>query len=131
MTPAPASSTVHSMEVFVEFGFEAAHHLTGVPSEHMCARLHGHSYFVRVTAAGIVEPATGWVVDFAVLQGAIQPIRARLDHRCLNDIPELSNPTAEHLAMWLWRQLEGQVPGLRAVEVREMPGCGCIYRGAS
>ena len=42
------------MEVFREFGFESAHSLPNVPAGHKCARLHGHSFRVRVTVAGDV-----------------------------------------------------------------------------
>ena len=36
------------MEIFTEFGFEAAHRLPQVPEGHKCARLHGHSFRVEV-----------------------------------------------------------------------------------
>jgi 6-pyruvoyltetrahydropterin/6-carboxytetrahydropterin synthase len=117
------------MELFSEFRFDAAHRLPHVPPEHMCARLHGHSYQVRLTVTGAVDPHTGWVLDFGTVSAVVEPIRLQLDHRCLNDIDGLSNPTSENLACWLWQQLGAAIPGLHAVEVREMPGLGCIYRG--
>jgi 6-pyruvoyltetrahydropterin/6-carboxytetrahydropterin synthase len=119
------------MQVYAEFRFEAAHRLPGVPPEHMCARLHGHSYFVRITVSGTVNAETGWVMDFGELTAVMGPLREALDHRCLNDIEGLSNPTSEHLAMWLWQRLQPAIRGLHAIEVQEMPGFGCIYRGAS
>jgi 6-pyruvoyltetrahydropterin/6-carboxytetrahydropterin synthase len=117
------------MELFTEFRFEAAHRLPHVPAEHMCARLHGHSYQVRLSVIGDVDPYTGWVIDFGTVSAIVEPIRLQLDHRFLNDIDGLSNPTSENLACWLWQQLRSAIPGLHAVEVREMPGLGCIYRG--
>jgi 6-pyruvoyltetrahydropterin/6-carboxytetrahydropterin synthase len=117
------------MELFADFHFEAAHRLPAVPPDHMCARMHGHSYQFRVTVTGPVDARTGWVLDFGVLSQAVEPLRAQLDHRCLNDIAGLDNPTSENLACWLWQRLETTVPGLTAIEVREMPGLGCIYRG--
>ena len=117
------------MEIFAEFHFEAAPQLPGVPADHMCARLHGHSYAVRVTVVGPVEPVSGWVIDYGAITAAIEPLRARLDHRCLNEIDGLNNPTSENLAVWLWQHLEAAIPGLTAIEVREMAGLGCIYRG--
>jgi 6-pyruvoyltetrahydropterin/6-carboxytetrahydropterin synthase len=129
MTDRRARSSPSRMEVFVEFHFEAAHQLPGVPADHMCARLHGHSYAVRVSIVGTVEPESGWVVDYGAITAAIEPLRAQLDHRCLNEIDGLSNPTSENLAEWLWERLQAAIPGLHAVEVREMAGLGCIYRG--
>lgn len=117
------------MDLFAEFRFEAAHRLPHVPPDHMCARLHGHSYSVRLTVTGPVGVRSGWVADFAALTGAFEPVRLQLDHRLLNEIDGLSNPTCEQLASWLWDRLAPAIPLLSAVEVSEMPGLGCVYRG--
>ena len=69
------------MEVFKTFGFEAAHRLPHVPEGHKCARLHGHSFRVEVHVAGAVGDPSGWVVDFADLSQAWEPIHQLLDHR--------------------------------------------------
>ena len=123
-------SNVHQMDVFADFRFEAAHQLPGVPREHRCARMHGHSFEMRIVAVGEVDEGAGWVLDFGALAEAVEPVRLELDHRCLNHIPGLSNPTCENLAIWVWQRLQPKIPGLSVVEVREMAGLGCIYRGA-
>ena len=117
------------MEIFKEFSFEAAHRLPNVPEGHKCARLHGHSFHVRVTVRGAVDARSGWVMDFADLKAAFRPLEDRLDHRYLNEIPGLENPTSEVLARWIWGELRGPLPGLAAVEVRETCTSGCTYRG--
>jgi 6-pyruvoyltetrahydropterin/6-carboxytetrahydropterin synthase len=117
------------MDLFAEFRFEAAHRLPYVPPEHMCAKLHGHSYQVRLTVTGPVDPKAGWVADFAAIARSFEPVRSELDHGFLNEIDGLDNPTCERLASWLWDRLKATIPLLSAVEVREMPGLGCIYRG--
>ena len=117
------------MELFADFTFEAAHRLPNVASEHKCARLHGHSFRVRVTVTGPVDPKLGWVIDFADVKQAFAPLHAQLDHYYLNEIKGLENPTSEVLAMWLWRRLKPTLPMLSAVEVRETCTVGCIYRG--
>ena len=117
------------MELFKEFSFEAAHRLPNVPAEHKCARLHGHSFFVRITVAGDVGETSGWVMDFADLSRGFRPILDQLDHYYLNDIAGLENPTSENLAKWIWRKLIKNLPELIAVEIRETCTSGCIYRG--
>jgi 6-pyruvoyltetrahydropterin/6-carboxytetrahydropterin synthase len=117
------------MEIFKEFTFEAAHRLPNVPEGHKCARLHGHSFQVRVSVHGVVHPRSGWVMDFADLKQAYRPIHDQLDHRYLNEIPGLENPTSEELARWIWRALRPALPGLTAIEVRETCTSGCVYRG--
>ena len=112
-----------------EFRFEAAHQLPAVPAGHKCARLHGHSFRVEVALAGPVDPQTGWFVDYGVLQDAWRPIHDLLDHRYLNDVDGLANPTSENLARWLWLRLQLHVPGLVRVTVHETCDARCEYEG--
>ena len=116
-------------EIYQDFTFEAAHRLPNVAADHKCARLHGHSYGVRITVAGDIGEHTGWVRDFGDLKAAFGPVRDRLDHYYLNEIDGLENPTSEVVARWIWKQLIGDLPQLSAVEVRETCTSGAIYRG--
>lgn len=118
------------VELSRTFRFEAAHRLTGVPPEHKCARLHGHSFKVDVLVRGPVDPATGWLMDFGDLKKIVQPLIDRLDHNYLNEIDGLENPTSEVLAGWLWERIEPLLPGLLAViTVHETCNAHCTYRG--
>jgi 6-pyruvoyltetrahydropterin/6-carboxytetrahydropterin synthase len=116
------------VEIFREFTFEAAHRLPNAPPGHKCARLHGHSFRVEVWVKGEVDPATGWVMDFADIKACFAPLLDQLDHRYLNEVPGLENPTSESLAGWIWDQLPASLP-LSAVVVRETCTSGCVYRG--
>ena len=117
------------MEIFKDFTFEAAHRLPKVPAGHKCARLHGHSFQVSVHVDGVVGAQTGWVLDFADLTDAMDPLLERLDHHYLNEIEGLENPTSELLARWIWERLTPALPGLSQVVVRETCNAGCVYRG--
>ena len=117
------------MEIFREFTFEAAHRLPNVPEGHKCARLHGHSFAVTVHVTGPVEARTGWVMDFADVKDSFSPLLDALDHRYLNEIEGLENPTSETLARWIWERLSPDLPGLSAITVRETCTSGCTYRG--
>jgi 6-pyruvoyltetrahydropterin/6-carboxytetrahydropterin synthase len=117
------------MEIFTEIRFEAAHRLPNVPDGHKCARLHGHSFRVDVHVQGPVDPAMGWVMDFADVRAACQPVRDALDHRYLNEVDGLENPTSERLAQWIWARLAPSLPGLSELTVRETCTSGCRYRG--
>ena len=105
------------MDIFKVFTVEAAHRLPHVPEGHKCARLHGHSFRIELHLSGPVDPAAGWVMDFADVKTAFKPIYDRLDHHYLNDIPGLENPTSENLAIWIWDKLQPALPGLSAVVV--------------
>ena len=100
-----------------------------VPAGHPCERLHGHSYFVRLTIDGEVNPDTGWVMDFDDINTAFSPILAQLDHYYLNEVEGLENPTSENLARWIWQRLKPALPTLVTVEIKETCTVGCIYRG--
>lgn len=117
------------MEVFKEFGFEAAHRLPHVAADHKCARLHGHSFRVGVHVEGEVGAESGWVTDFADIAAAFEPLHAALDHRYLNEIDGLENPTSERLARWIWERLAPTLSGVSQIVVRETCTSGCVYRG--
>ncbi|HEY9035419.1 MAG TPA: 6-carboxytetrahydropterin synthase QueD [Pseudomonadales bacterium] len=117
------------MDIFKEFHIEAAHRLPHVPDDHKCARLHGHSFHVTVQVSGPIGADTGWVMDFADIKTAFAPIFDALDHRYLNDIAGLENPTSEHMARWIWQRLLPALPQLSAVSIRETCTSGCVYRG--
>jgi 6-pyruvoyltetrahydropterin/6-carboxytetrahydropterin synthase len=112
-----------TFRIWKEFRFEAAHQLTLVPPDHKCARLHGHSYRVRVHCAGRLDPKRDWVIDYADISAAARPVAAELDHRNLNDILS-GETTAENIAFWFLERLRPRLPCLEAVEVFETPGTG-------
>ncbi len=110
------------------FRFEAAHWLPHTPAGHKCRRVHGHSFEVAIEVSGQLQMPYGWVCDFADIDEAWQPIHADLDHRQLNDVDGLENPTSELLAAWIWSRLAADLPGLSAVEVGETCSAKCTYR---
>ena len=119
------------MELIKSFQFEAAHLLPHLPRQHKCRRLHGHSFKVEVRVRGECDSKLGWLMDYADISAAFKPIWNALDHRYLNDIRGLDNPTSENLAVWIWRRLKRRLPLLNAVTVAETCQSRCIYRGPS
>ncbi len=116
------------MEIFKQFSLESAHWLPNVPEGHKCGRMHGHSFKVTVTVQGEVDPELGWVQDFADIKAAFRPVFEQLDHRCLNEVPGLENPTSENLCRWIWTRLKPSLPLLHRIEVNETCLSGCVYQ---
>lgn len=116
-------------ELLRRYRFEAAHRLPAVRDEHPCARLHGHTYDVEVRVRGDVGASSGWVVDFADIDLACRTAIDALDHRLLNDVDGLENPTSGHVARWLWQRVAPGLPGLHSVAVAENPDAICTYWG--
>jgi 6-pyruvoyltetrahydropterin/6-carboxytetrahydropterin synthase len=117
------------MELRKTFQFEAAHLLPRLPKTHKCRRLHGHSFKVEIVVAGECDPHLGWVMDYADIAEAFHPIWQELDHRYLNEIPGLENPTSENIAAWLWENLKPKLPLLTEIVVAETCTAQCVYRG--
>jgi 6-pyruvoyltetrahydropterin/6-carboxytetrahydropterin synthase len=117
------------MDIFKQFTVEAAHRLPNVPPGHKCARLHGHSFGIEIHVRGPIGSETGWVIDFADVKTAFQPLFDKLDHHYLNEIDGLENPTSENLAIWIWDRVQPVLPLLSKVVVRETCTTGCVYEG--
>jgi 6-pyruvoyltetrahydropterin/6-carboxytetrahydropterin synthase len=118
------------MRVYKEFFFEAAHFLPSAPPGHPNARVHGHSFRVRVTVDGEPDDRSGILLPFDELEQAIAQTREALDHRLLNEVEGLEAPTLERIAMWLWDRLHNRLPGLAEIEIaRDSCHEGCVYRG--
>ena len=117
------------MRIYKEFQIEAAHLLPNLPEDHKCRRLHGHSFKITIHVEGDLDEKLGWIMDYADLSKAFQPVFDKLDHRYLNEIKGLENPTSENIARWVWRELKQNLPILAAVHVNETCTSGCIYTG--
>jgi 6-pyruvoyltetrahydropterin/6-carboxytetrahydropterin synthase len=119
-----------TMRIYKEFTFEAAHFLPSAPLGHPNSRVHGHSFRVRVTLDGEPDEKTGVVMHLDDVEAALADVREGLDHRFLNEVEGLSQPTLERIAMWLWDRLHNRLPGLAEIEIaRDSCREGCIYRG--
>lgn len=101
---------------------------------------HGHSYRLKVTVQGPIDPATGFVMDFRLLKEILKKeIYARVDHRFINKELEpfksdpAFQPTAENLAQIIWKKLEPllQKEKVRLMEVVlwESPESSVVVRG--
>ena len=106
-----------TVEISKVFDFDAAHWLPNVPEGHKCKRMHGHTYRVEVRVKGQLDHR-GFVADYAELAEWMAPVIEALDHRTLNEVRGLDNPTTEVLVWWIWDQLRG-LDGLCAVRVYE------------
>src|ERR1700741_2674148 len=113
------------MDISKTFRIEAAHRLPHVPPGHKCGRVHGHSFAIEVHVKGPLDPELGWVMDFADMKAAFAPLFERLDHRYLNEVPGLENPTSENLARWILARVVLPAGRLTAVSVDETCNARC------
>lgn len=90
----------------IECKFDAAHFLPEY--EGACANMHGHTWKVAVEFYGAIKDGMG--LDFKEAKRILNSILP--DHCLLNDIPELPNPTAENIAIWLSNKLPDILPAI-------------------
>lgn len=117
------------MLIFKKFTFDSAHSLPHVPDGHKCKNVHGHTYLLTVSIEGELDDKFGWVMDFADLKTIMKPVMDQIDHKYLNDVSGLENPTCEILAKWIWDAVVDDLPGLKRIELYETPTSGAVYEG--
>lgn len=118
--PGPSNSALPRLATRIgrTYRFESAHHLPLLPEGHKCRNLHGHNYRIEVVLSGPLD-ARGFVVDFAEIDAEIIPLIESVDHRLLNEIEGLANPTAENIATWFLQRIKG----CESVRVYENDDC--------
>lgn len=117
------------MEIYKEFSFDSAHFLPHVPDGHKCKNMHGHTYKLRVCLKGEPDENLGWIMDFKELKDHVCPVIDLLDHKLINDVKGLENPTAENITVWIWKQIQPLLPQLSRIELYETPTTGVIFSG--
>lgn len=117
-------------ELSKTFQIEAAHRLPHVPEGHKCGRIHGHSFKIKLSIRGPIDPHFGWIVDYAEVKQAFKPLYDMLDHNYLNEIPGLENPTSENLAIWISQRFKLGGAKLHAVEISETCTSSCTIYAA-
>ena len=114
-------------ELKQQFQIDSARQLKGLPPEHPCSRLHGHTFKITLTLVGELHPEIGWVRDYHEISKTMEPLIKMLDHRILNEVEGLENPTSEHLCIWLYKKAHKLIPELTRVTVSETPPTECSY----
>jgi 6-pyruvoyltetrahydropterin/6-carboxytetrahydropterin synthase len=91
------------MKVGRTFYFDSSHHLPAYKGK--CEQYHGHTYQLDVVFEGEIGK-DGMVLDFSELERIVEEkALTTLDHQDLNKL--LPNPTAENIAEWIWKKLNG------------------------
>jgi 6-pyruvoyltetrahydropterin/6-carboxytetrahydropterin synthase len=104
----------------IESHFDAAHRLIGY--EGKCAELHGHTWKVEVFVVGEKIDSVGILVDFSILKEKLNKIIERLDHKFLNDLKEMGNPTCENLSKYIFENLKDLPRHVKLEKVRVWEG---------
>jgi 6-pyruvoyltetrahydropterin/6-carboxytetrahydropterin synthase len=93
-------------ELTKSFRFEAAHSLPGTTRGGASEEIHGHSFRAEVTLRGTPDPKTGMVLDLGVLERSMAEVQKLLDHKLLNKVETLGQPTLENLSRFIWERVQ-------------------------
>jgi 6-pyruvoyltetrahydropterin/6-carboxytetrahydropterin synthase len=117
-------------ELSKTFVFDAAHTLNYTAEPEATRRIHGHSYWVEVTIRGTPNPETGMIVDLSVFEQWLNGVRSELDHRFLDEVPDLGPGTVENLCAWIWKKCRPKFSNLYKVTIsRKSFNDRCVYYG--
>ncbi|WP_083444779.1 6-pyruvoyl trahydropterin synthase family protein [Herbaspirillum rhizosphaerae] len=108
------------------FYFEAAHTLNRAIDGDSSRRIHGHTYHAEVTIRGIPDQQTGMIVDLGMFRNSLAEIKELLDHRLLDEIKDLGNPTLENLCNFMGKILIKTLPAIYRISIsRKASGDSC------
>ena len=110
-----------------QFTLHASRRLPNLPSTHPCSQLHGHSFKITFIFKGFLKKNLEWFEDYYDIEKGLLPLLKRLDHRFLNEVEGLQNPTTENLCYWLYQKAQQVFPSLHQVSVAETENTLCIY----
>lgn len=115
------------VELRQQFRIESARFLPHLPEGHPCRNMHGHGFVIRLRLVGETDPARGWLRDYHEIHRVVRPLLDDLDHKVLNEIRGLENPTSENLAHFLYQKLKVLLPELVQISVSETPDTEALY----
>lgn len=115
------------LSVFLDYSINCAHTLPLLPDGHKCKTVHGHRYDIRIEISGAID-AQGWIIEYDQARSVLDDCVMSLDHKMLNEIEGLGNPTCELIVYWLKQRIERKLPSVSLIEVRETNDAGCIWR---
>ena len=107
-------------ELKVVTHFAAAHQLKMVSEK--CENLHGHNWKIEICVAGKDLNKAGVLIDFGELKQHVSVIKAKLDHKFLNELDDFNDdypPSSENIAHYIAKTLQSMIgsPGIKVKRV--------------
>ena len=123
----------HSKEkvkIYRSYRIHSARYLPNLEDGHKCKTMHGHTFNITIYLDGPINDKTGFVMDFFDIDKVVEKeIINKIDHKVLNDIEGLKNPSSENLTIFIWNILASKIDYLSKVTVSEDHGTGIEYSG--
>ena len=118
------------MKIYRTYTIHSARYIPTLPDSHPCSKMHGHTFKIIIELDGAIDKTTGFVMDFYDIDVIVKAnVIDSLDHKVLNEIDGLHNPSSEYLSIWIWDKLFPQLPILSQITISEEHGTGIKYSG--
>jgi len=112
--------------IWKDFTLDSAVQVHSAPPNHCLARLHGHTFLLRLQLLAPLDQVMGWTIDFGDVKAKFDPIFKQLDHHPLHEIAGISSSDTASLAQWIYQMAKPLLPQLVQVGLFENEECGII-----
>jgi 6-pyruvoyltetrahydropterin/6-carboxytetrahydropterin synthase len=112
--------------IWKELTLDSSLRLRNAPAGDPRARIHGHTYTLRLHLAAPLDTVMGWTVDFGDVKTLFTPLFKRLDHHPLHEIAGLPDNDTASIARWIRAECARELPQIDRIDLFETRGCGTI-----
>jgi 6-pyruvoyltetrahydropterin/6-carboxytetrahydropterin synthase len=116
-----------NVELVKTYQFEAAHKTSFKRGD--LSPIHGHSFRVDIVVEGPCDPKLGWLIDYGDISAVFDPLYDQLDHKFLNEVPGIGDPSLRGVRLWILERLRPSMPLLKDIRV-EIVGAGSFKPNA-
>jgi 6-pyruvoyltetrahydropterin/6-carboxytetrahydropterin synthase len=119
--------------IWKDFSFDSAVQLRHAPADALPARVHGHTYTLRLHLSAPLDTVMGWTVDYGEVKTLFAPTFQALDHHPLHLLPAGQGPAdgdAASIGRWVLQQAKAGLPPLWRVDLYEQDGSGALVQHA-
>lgn len=113
-----------SHRIWKDFSFDSATRLGHAPEASALARVHGHSYRLRLVLNAPLDAHLGWAMDFGDVKSAFEPVFKAYDHQPLFEREDLLAGDVGCIAAALLRDTRTVLPALERLSLWDGDGLG-------
>lgn len=112
--------------IWKELTLDSAVRLKRAPAGDRRARVHGHTFTLRLHLHADLDTVAGWIVDFGDVKTVFDPIFKQIDHQPLHNIVGERDADTLSLAQFIRELAQPVVPSLDRLDLMQTRGCGVI-----
>lgn len=110
--------------IWKDFSFDSATRWRHAPADSPLARVHGHTYQLRLGICAPLDQVMGWTLDYGDVKALFKPVFDAVDHHPLHEWSHLSDGDTGSLARWIAHQTQAELPQIDHLVLYENAGCG-------